>query len=510
LDRQERAELAVRVVALVVLVYAAAELVMLGYPLLLWLGPAQSHSGGALVLTSVASLVLPALIGAALMAWPTAMARLLVPRPSEGEDAALGELMRLGMFAVAVRALLGLLTYGVNAVPGRPLYLVCAGANGLLAVVFLVRPRPLTAWLMAGTRAREGWSLAGALGMGLALVALYKLARHAEMLVSLPGTIAATSQARDWSGAQSHAWLVQGFVGDGLGLALWGLMLGCCGPVGRWLAAGAPEGARPVLRALGRGNWTELTLQASVLFVVLTILIPWGIGAFRLQSSGSAWLPVVVPVIAVGLLVAAARLGAALARAFYPALSERFDLEPEDAVYLQSQEEPSDRHSLLVAVEVAITVIAIDYIASYWWMPYGTGWLYKLLRPLLLVALLLVLRGDIARWCVRPIGDEEDARPRRQAALYPWLGLLGVVLALGAAWRLATLIALLSWTLGRPPDVEPATASTTDWAMRFGLVTARLAIGLALVFARRPLSRLLAYGPLLHGNGVIGHGLKSD
>ena len=494
MDRQERAELAVRVVGLVVLVYAATWLVMVGYQLLLWLAPAQSHTGGVLAFTSLAGLVLPALIGAALMAWPTAMARLLVPRPTEGEDAALGELMRLGMFAVAVRAFLGLLTYGVNAVPGRPLYLVCAGADGLLAAVFLVRPRPLTAWLTAGTRAREGWSLAGALGMGLALVALYKLARHAEMLALLPGTIVAISKTPDWSEAQSHAWLVQGFVGDGLGLALWGLVLGFCGPLGRWLATGAPESARPVLRALGRGNWIELALQASILFVIVVILLPWGIGALPLALSGGPWLPVVVPAIAVGLLlVAAARLGAPLARAFYPALSERFDLEPEDAEFLRLREEPSDRHSLLIAVEVAMPVIVIDYFASYQWMPYGAGWLYTLLPPLLLVALLLVLRGDIARWCVRPVGAEGDARPRRQAALYPWLSLLGVVLSLEAARRL---VFLGLDSAGLVPQVEPSTASIVDWGTRFGPTTAQLAIGLILVFARRPLARLLAYGPL--------------
>jgi hypothetical protein len=137
---------------------------------------------------------------------------------------------------------------------------------------------------------------------------------------------------------------------------------------------------------------------------------------------------------------------------------------------------------------------------------YGGPQFYESLAQFILIGLLLVMRGDIARWCVRPVGAEADARPRRQAALYPWLSLLGVLLVMDAARPLVYQGLTRAGMLSEAP--MPAGQ---------GIVTIRswppfwvpLAAGLILLLARRPLARLLAYGPLLQRR-TIRHGLKSD
>jgi len=84
---------------------------------------------------------------------------------------------------------------------------------------------------------------------------------------------------------------------------------------------------------------------------------------------------------------------------------------------------------------------------------------------------------------------------------------LGVEVAV--RWAPGLVVSALS-SAGILPEAPQSVISAAFDERPRSLPWPQLAAGLLLIFARRPLSRLLAYGPLLHGNGGVGHGLTSD
>ncbi len=443
-----------------------------------------------------------------LLVWADSIGELLLPGGAEAEDPAMAEMFRLGTFALGVYFLVGALPYlllsgmgttealirfggaWANALPSWQrgvagqvyrAYAIRAVSGGLAAAASLVGGRLLARWVAARWRAGAGWSLAGALGTGFALLALFTAGRTA---VALPYELAklALPIGQVSSGMPPGSAMTWQYVTAALRVLQGLLLLALCGGAGRWLARGAPQSPRPVLGALRKEGTMSAALCGAILWGML-LEVDW-LRGFGLEGTVHAFGPAArwaiagaAPVLALAAMVAAGRWvpGAARAAADGTAAGQ------------------SDGGATLAAIEVAVTAVAIEQL-------FGAGWqrkdaLYSGLPVLVTILLAMALRGDVARWCVRGAADLGDLRERRRAALYPCLSFIGVVMVLGHA-RIALLSVLVSTGVLTPqPAQAPYFGGHSIGAL---LPYVQLAAALVLLLGRRPLSRLLAYGPLLH------------
>ncbi len=505
MDRHERAEAVVRLVGLAALVRGGAGLVFaVVYIALVSRG---ATSAGMWVIAECGGPALEALLGMGLLAGAGAVAELLVPRGRESEWPSVAEMVGLGAFALAVYFFLGALTHvvwlaaetartvAVSGVPRRsgllargllqPFrpYLVRAATGGLVAAVLLAGGQLLTlrgpAWRWMARRL----SPARALGTGFALAGILIAGRTAVVYTYQQAHPQRLGRASAFGGA-AYGTLIWQDVDTVLRLVEVLVILLLCARAGRWLAGGAPKGSRPVLAALaGLLLWSMLTLTAW-----LRVLSAWA-PAKPLGSTAQWGMAGAMPVLTVAVMVAAGRWGPGVAHG---------DAEGTAGG-------ATDPGAALIAVEVALTVAVLVQL-------FGTEWalekaLFSPLPMLLTIALALVLRGDVARWCVRGVAEgADDLRERRRAALYPALSFLGFLMTLGCA-RIA-LMAILTSAGGLPAE-RVQLAGYWPGVLAGPMPYVHVAGAVVLLLARRRLAMLLSYGPLLHRRPGAGGGPES-
>jgi len=234
------------------------------------------------------------------------------------------------------------------------------------------------------------------------------------------------------------------------------------------------------MTAFGLAAWGAVSRAAD-----LAALGPreWqGVGAF----GSLLWAVFAPAAVGLGLLWAAARAGRLAGRWLYPPVWPGWD--------------KSDR---VLATEVLLGLIGLHLVVRYGftfsWAAFGKVWQ---LGPLGAAIALLLLRADLAKLLWGRDGSDPGG-DRRAAALRPWLVLLGVSGLLRHLPRLGERIARAA--VSRDVYREAGGPYAARVARALGPYALSALVGLLLVLAARPLSRLLSRGPMFGWpRGAVG------
>ncbi len=476
MTREERAELTVRAAGagfLTATLAGLVPLVNLAELLRPWPGRPPMVLAGV-----VAALAMAAVGYAFVLRWRR-VAWLLRPRDEqEGGEA---ELLRAGVFLLGVFGAFSVCRAAALTAADESTreFWVPAVLAGLPAVLFLARPRALIAWLAGCARRGSGDGRRGPLvAAGVALIALAlltdSLVSAADMALRPP----APPELAAFPGMAVRAARLN-YVAAAAGAAAALLAFAFCGGIGGRLARGVGETPIQVAGRMGRRGWIVFVMFCVVLARALRALFfPGGIVA------GQYAVPY-------GLLQGALVLG-------FPVLAALVARPVARRLYPEEADSAESRAGVTLALETAITVLALAYILAGLRRASQNDWPVAVL---ILPVLLLAVRGDVARWCARPTEEPQDAAPTRRAVLQPWLGLLGVYLFLRNLPGLAAAAAAAPGLIPSGRAVSASTGTAPSWpALVLPAVVPALvlpAAGLALLLAARPLARLLSYGPLL-------------
>ena len=489
---QERRELAFRIggVALCTMAVAQAPLAirMLGSVI----RAAHGDTGILAVLLVARATVLMPAFGMWLLFFPRAACRVLLGSRAGGDYPRAEDTVQIG---TALLAICFLSAVGSFVLLGFVEFDVLASVLSIVAIAVTIalyllgrwgRPRALIARRMDTGRGAPSWSL-DLVAMGIGMIGLYRCALSPYQVAgSAVGLVrsAGESYGADYPIRLVHLTsLVQSTCGGVLAVALvlWS------GRLAGWLVRGRrpdEEPAGPTLEARP-GTWFEVSLLVAVAYLFsryLVHLVPshlflWA-GTVALRAF--VHLLVLPAAVAIAVFYVAALLAPKLARRLYadePGPAKR-ETEPARLIF-----------------EVGLAVLAVNFMLMY--LSAGAGdiltrlsvsekWAILRGHPASLVAGiasigLLCLRSDIAALALR--GDVEGGvltRPRRAAALYPWLVLLGV-------WFLFIDVKLaLGWS------------AASAFGVGFPFCPPVLAFrGPLLIFAARWLSEKLSFGPLI-------------
>jgi len=115
------------------------------------------------------------------------------------------------------------------------------------------------------------------------------------------------------------------------------------------------------------------------------------------------------------------------------------------------------------------------------------------LWQLMAALVLLLMRGDVARWCTRVTSAPADAKPARAAMLHPWIGMVAVVLLLQSLPALPGVAATALGWFAEPAPFVPS----SGFAYLLSHPVLLSVAALTLLLATRQLSSLLSYGSAL-------------
>jgi hypothetical protein len=347
------------------------------------------------------------------------------------------------------------------------------GVAGLALAAAGRRVGRLLAWQGPRSEERHHPTTAQALSTGLSLLGVLYGARY--------GAVAAVAC---WSTRQ---WVVAGTAAlAAIGLPMAAGAVLAAGRLGRGLARSAPDVAGPAQRLarMPAEGWVLVTLEAGLLYLLLQALpVPWGsVAGGWLGRAANAW-PVAyaeLAVLAVLLALAGRLLAPAVVRTIWRGGRSTASASGRVPV-------PALEAAMTVLLLACIVRLLADIPAT--WSAMAP--VYRTVGAVVIALVLLGFRADLAATFVGSDAgrDRSEDREERRALLHVCLILLGVALTLGRTAQAITRAVL-------PPGVRILWLPPDPFTSPVRLLP-QAALGPVLVLAARPLSRLLAHGPLL-------------